>query len=183
MQHVDEGRNHWWWRPGWRAGRHFYACHLTPADQPELRRLVDTYQAALRDVPTVDLIPAQWLHLTMQGIGFTDEISSQEIERILAFAGGGSRLLALVRTECVSNGGMEAVKRLKATDSVRAGLYLYLSCWDEAHSTADAVENPDGQQVLVATNPGPARTIELRLGTMAATVSLKADSVTTLAWK
>jgi glucosylceramidase len=46
-----------------------------------------------------------------------------------------------------------------------------------------AVENPDGQQVLVATNPGPARTIELRLGTMAALVPLKADSVTTLAWK
>jgi glucosylceramidase len=46
-----------------------------------------------------------------------------------------------------------------------------------------ALENPDGQQVLVATNPGPARTIELRLGTMAATVPLKADSVTTLAWK
>jgi 2'-5' RNA ligase len=83
IQHVDEGRDHWWWRPGWRAGRHFYACHLTPADLPELRRLVGTYQAALREVPTVDLIPAQWLHLTMQGIGFTDEISSQEIERVL----------------------------------------------------------------------------------------------------
>jgi 2'-5' RNA ligase len=83
VQHVDEGRDHWWWRPGWRAGRHFYACHLTPADQPELRRLVDTYQAALHDVPTTDLVPTRWLHLTMQGIGFTDEINSQEIEQVL----------------------------------------------------------------------------------------------------
>jgi 2'-5' RNA ligase len=82
VQHVDDGRNHWWWRPGWQVGRHFYACHLTPADQPELRRLVDAYQAALRDVLTVDLIPARWLHLTMQGIGFTDEISRQEVERV-----------------------------------------------------------------------------------------------------
>jgi len=29
--------NHWWWRPGWRVGRHYYACHLTLDDQPELR--------------------------------------------------------------------------------------------------------------------------------------------------
>jgi glucosylceramidase len=46
-----------------------------------------------------------------------------------------------------------------------------------------AVENPDGQQVLVLTNPGAARTIELRMANMAASISLKADSVTTLAWK
>jgi|SRR5580692_942428 glucosylceramidase len=46
-----------------------------------------------------------------------------------------------------------------------------------------AVENPDGQQVLVVTNPGSARTIELRLADMAAPVSLKANSVTTLLWK
>jgi glucosylceramidase len=46
-----------------------------------------------------------------------------------------------------------------------------------------ALENPDGQQVLVLTNPGPARAIELRLASMAAPVPLKANSVTTLAWR
>jgi glucosylceramidase len=46
-----------------------------------------------------------------------------------------------------------------------------------------AVENPDGGQVLVVTNPGPARTIELRRANMAAAVPLKADSLTTLTWK
>jgi glucosylceramidase len=46
-----------------------------------------------------------------------------------------------------------------------------------------ALENPDGQQVLVVTNPGPARTIELRLANMAASVPLQANSVTTLAWR
>ena len=46
-----------------------------------------------------------------------------------------------------------------------------------------ALENPDGGQVLVVTNPGPARTIELRLANMSATVPLKADSLTTLLWK
>jgi glucosylceramidase len=46
-----------------------------------------------------------------------------------------------------------------------------------------ALENPDGQQVLVVTNPGPAKTIELRLANMAAPVPLKANSVATLAWR
>jgi len=52
--------------------------------------------------------------------------------------------MPLLRAECVSRDGLEAVRGLRASDTVRAGLYLYLSCWDEAHSTADAVENPDG---------------------------------------
>ena len=46
-----------------------------------------------------------------------------------------------------------------------------------------ALENPDGQQVLILTNPGPARTIELRLSSLAASVPLKEASVTTLIWK
>jgi hypothetical protein len=37
---VAEVRNHWWWRPGWREGRHIYACHLILDDQPQLRALV-----------------------------------------------------------------------------------------------------------------------------------------------
>jgi 2'-5' RNA ligase len=76
--------DHWWWRPGWRQGRHFYACHLTLDDQPELRQLVRGYQAATRELPFLDQIPAEWLHLTMQGIGFTDQISEREITDITA---------------------------------------------------------------------------------------------------
>ena len=72
-------RNHWWWRPGWREGRHIYACHLTLDDQPQLRELVAYYQQALTGMPGIDLIPPRWLHLTMQGIGFTDEIGAAEL--------------------------------------------------------------------------------------------------------
>jgi glucosylceramidase len=46
-----------------------------------------------------------------------------------------------------------------------------------------AVENPDGQQTVILTNTGPARSIELRLAKMAVSVSLKENSLTTLAWK
>jgi glucosylceramidase len=46
-----------------------------------------------------------------------------------------------------------------------------------------ALENPDGRQILILTNTGAARTIELRLANMAASVPLKENSVTSLAWK
>jgi len=59
--------------------------------------------------------------------------------------------------------------------------------FDSQSSIADlrhvALENPDGQQVLVLTNTGLAKTIDLRLADMAASVALKENSVTTLAWK
>jgi 2'-5' RNA ligase len=76
---VTAIHNHWWWRPGWRAARHFYACHLTLDDQPQLRALVKQYQDALGHLPGLDLIPPQWLHITMQGIGFTDEIGPEDL--------------------------------------------------------------------------------------------------------
>ena len=46
-----------------------------------------------------------------------------------------------------------------------------------------AAENPDGRQILIVTNPGAGRTIELRLANLVAPISLKTNSVTTLAWK
>jgi glucosylceramidase len=59
--------------------------------------------------------------------------------------------------------------------------------FDSQSAAADlqhvALENPDGQQLLIVTNTGPARTIELLLANMAASVLLKANSVTTLAWR
>jgi 2'-5' RNA ligase len=75
-------RNHWWWRPGWRVGRHFYACHLTLDGQPQLRELVRRYQDAMAGLANLDLIPARWLHLTMQGIGFVDEISTTDLAAV-----------------------------------------------------------------------------------------------------
>ncbi|MFU8853430.1 2'-5' RNA ligase family protein [Micromonospora sp. SL1-18] len=44
-----------------------------------LVRLVEGYQASLRGLSTLDLIPPGWLHLTMQGIGFVDEIGDSQV--------------------------------------------------------------------------------------------------------
>jgi 2'-5' RNA ligase len=75
-------RDHWWWRPGWRVGRSMYTWHVTFDDHPQLHELVSAYQSALSSLPGLDLIPGRWLHLTMQGIGFTDEVSEREIADI-----------------------------------------------------------------------------------------------------
>jgi hypothetical protein len=75
------------------------------------------------------------------------------VEEILALDGRGERLMPLAGGTCSS---MEAFKRLKsaragdlfpssrAPETAMAGLYLYFSCLDEAHSLAQDVDTPDG---------------------------------------
>ncbi|NJC72391.1 2'-5' RNA ligase family protein [Planosporangium thailandense] len=82
-QHASRVRDHWWWRPGWRIGRRFYAFHVTFEEQPDLYRLADNYRVGLAAMPALTLIPDQWLHLTMQGIGFTDQVSDATVTAIV----------------------------------------------------------------------------------------------------
>src|SRR5215211_568573 len=65
-------RDHWWWRPGWSQGRSFYTWHITFDGQPGMQQLADFYAPMLANLPMLDAVPVKWLHLTMQGIGFTD---------------------------------------------------------------------------------------------------------------
>lgn len=85
-RHHEQLRDHWWWRPGWKVGTRFYAWHITVDDQPGLHELVDAYQAELRGVDGLDLIPREWLHLTMQGVGFVEDVRPERLEAIVAAA-------------------------------------------------------------------------------------------------
>jgi 2'-5' RNA ligase len=67
-------KNHWWWRPGWQVGTRFYSWHVTLADQGDLHALADRYEDALAAIPTLDVIPRQWRHITLQGLGHVDEV-------------------------------------------------------------------------------------------------------------
>ncbi|WHT23396.1 2'-5' RNA ligase family protein [Crossiella sp. CA-258035] len=86
MSELEPMRDHWWWRPGWRVGRSFYTWHVTFADQPDAQRLVADYEPVLALLPVLDPIPVRWLHLTLQGIGFTDEVARDDVDRIVAAA-------------------------------------------------------------------------------------------------
>ena len=86
MTKLEPMRDHWWWRPGWKIGRSFYTWHVTLADQPGARDLVSGYAPALAQLPMLDPVPLRWLHLTLQGIGFTDEVTRTDAERIVTAA-------------------------------------------------------------------------------------------------
>lgn len=80
----------------------------------------------------------------LEKVVFRAEQYGEEIARILAPAGGGMRRMPLVKSGPSPAEALQAMRGLQAPDSVRAGLYLNLACWEEAHTTADSVENPDG---------------------------------------
>lgn len=83
---IEEVRDHWYWRPGWRVGRSFYTWHITFADQPEAARLVSAYEpvlAGLNGLAGVTPVPLEWLHLTLQGIGFTDRVDDRDVRAIV----------------------------------------------------------------------------------------------------
>jgi 2'-5' RNA ligase len=75
--------DHWWWRPGWSSGRRFYTWHLTFQNASAVHRLAETYRRALAGLPGLDLIPDRWLHLTMQGLGFTDEVAEDDAHAVV----------------------------------------------------------------------------------------------------
>jgi 2'-5' RNA ligase len=75
-------KDHWWWRPGWAPGRRQYAWHLTFADVPEVRAAAAQFHAALHPLGMLDVVPDRWLHLTVQGVGFADEVTGEQVERI-----------------------------------------------------------------------------------------------------
>lgn len=85
--HATELTNHWWWRPGWKVGTRYYAWHITFDDQAGFHSLVDRYQEQLAHVDGLDLIPREWLHLTIQGLGFVEDVSVSQVDDVLANVG------------------------------------------------------------------------------------------------
>ncbi|MFC8845775.1 MULTISPECIES: 2'-5' RNA ligase family protein [unclassified Micromonospora] len=85
-QNLPTLTEHWYWRPGWHPGRHFYTWHLTFQQQPALHHHVTNLQQRLAPLPGLDLVPLDGLHLTTQGIGFTDEVPDNDIDAIVAEA-------------------------------------------------------------------------------------------------
>jgi 2'-5' RNA ligase len=84
-QQVTHLREHWYWRPGWQRGRSFYTWHLTFEGQTALFDLARRIQASL-DLPGLDAVPMEGLHLTVQGVGFTDEVTDEDLTAIVAAA-------------------------------------------------------------------------------------------------
>jgi 2'-5' RNA ligase len=93
---LRQVRNHWYWRAGWREDRAFYTWHLTFDGQADLHQLVSRLHETIEG-PEVDLVPPDGLHLTMQGVGFTDEVTDEDLETIVQAARERCRELAPFR--------------------------------------------------------------------------------------
>src|SRR5690606_21325038 len=81
FRRLDTLTDHWWWRPGWRPDRHYYAWFLLFESDPDLLELVDECQRSL-ELPYLDLIPPDGIHMTVQGVGFTDEVTRTQVAEI-----------------------------------------------------------------------------------------------------
>lgn len=81
---TDMMRNHWWWRPGWRLGRSFYTWHITFSQNPQLADFSSRHKQIIDKFKTLDQVPSGGLHITLQGIGFVDEVARADIDHIVA---------------------------------------------------------------------------------------------------
>jgi hypothetical protein len=122
---VSDVRFHWWWRPGQRVGRRFYTVHATFAVAAEVQEMAAKARGRLAGIPYLDLIPGRGLHLTMQGIGFADEVTDSDLKAITAAA---AVRLALVPPVTLALGAPET-----AGEGV--------TCWASPPRALDPVRN------------------------------------------
>src|ERR1017187_8755943 len=75
---------------------------------------------------------------------FDPNAYGDEIAGILALDGNGERLMPLAGATCRSAEARRLLKASRLPPAVLAGLYLYFSCWDEAHGVAQDLDTPEG---------------------------------------
>ena len=75
---------------------------------------------------------------------FDPHAYGEEIAGILALDGNGERLMPLAGGTCSSEEARSLVKASRLPPVELAGLYLYFSCWDDAHRVAQDIETPEG---------------------------------------
>ncbi|GAA1156547.1 hypothetical protein GCM10009630_63210 [Kribbella jejuensis] len=80
---VQQVRDHWCWGPNWRPGRSFYTWHIIFPSDAVLAGLHSAYQGLVTSLPGISPVPAQWLHLTLQGIGFADKVPQADLDLII----------------------------------------------------------------------------------------------------
>jgi hypothetical protein len=166
---VSQVAYHCWWRPGWRSGRRFCTVHATFAGSPAVQALAADAKHRLAGLPGLDLIPEEWLHLTMQGIGFADEVSDADLSAISIAA---KARLAMVPPVTVTIGppvvAGEGVtcwtsppRALNPVrDAVRAGI---AGVWG-AERVPEATEWSAHVSVAYASADGPGDPVEAALG-------------------
>lgn len=76
---------------------------------------------------------------------FDPTLYGPEVARILALDGDGQRLMPLTCGECSNEAARKLIRTLDAPEAVRAGLWLYFSCFEEAHTLVQDSESPESK--------------------------------------
>lgn len=153
--------NHWWWRPGVRPGRHLLVWHILVDDQPAVHDLVGLCQSRLAGLDGLDPIPAEWLHMTTQIIGFADEIPQPEIDAMTAAV--GKRLadlppvtVQLGRVIFHAEGIMLGIEPRQALNPIREGIRDAIAETVSVHQLADEPQWTPHVSVAYSHGTGPA---------------------------
>jgi hypothetical protein len=86
-------------------------------------------------------------------MNFDARLYGRQVAAILDLDGGGARLMPLTRVQCSSEEARRRLGSVSATDifprarapeAALSGLYLYFSCWDEAHAIAQDLSSAEG---------------------------------------
>lgn len=75
--------NHWDWRPEWREDRPCLLWYLTFEDQPAVLRRAQELTSSLRTSERIDVVPPEWLHLTVDDVAYADEVSPDQVESLV----------------------------------------------------------------------------------------------------
>lgn len=81
---LDRMTNHWH-RPGWRPGRSAYHWYLSFRDEPAVHALARECRPAVAGAYFDPVRPAD-LHMTVERVGFTNEIGPAELESVARIA-------------------------------------------------------------------------------------------------
>jgi hypothetical protein len=86
-------------------------------------------------------------------MAFDPSAYGDRVAAILALDGNGERPLPLTRARCSSERAYTLLKAAdgptlfphsRAPEAALAGLYVYFSCWDEAHEIAQSIHTREG---------------------------------------
>jgi glucosylceramidase len=131
---------------------------------------------------------AQWSHTFTEVLrnwcrsitGWNLALDEQGRPNIGPFSCGGLVTIHSQKKEITRSGQYWAFAHFSRL--IRRGAHRFHSQGTGTEVDHVACENPDGQRVMVLTNPSATRQVVLRMGAMTAELNLAGNSVTTLAW-
>jgi 2'-5' RNA ligase len=131
----DGMASHWWWRPGWAAGKSFYTWHITFADGSPMAKFANGYRSVLQGFSTLDVLRTDQLHMTLQGIGFTDAVRDEDVSAIVEAT---RNQLARLSPPTISETVQAAVQPVSSVRELRLALRRGIAAvWDDVPETMD----------------------------------------------